>query len=514
MRIRYSLRIRGVALLAALFFGILCMGLAVGFILQLPVDVGATNILERNTKAFYVADAGIQDTLAWMSRELGEGREPCTLSDPNPSRSGALGSWTWNCQIEPDDGTPPHSLSGMRIYTLTSVASLDSKPRYRIVTQVQGGQSFARFSLYTDLGDDTQYDFAVTSHLRIRGPVHKNRPIRFYTGANFLSGGKPSERPFDSLVTTSAPINEWGGAGEPPASKLDYIFENGAADIQYGTPERPLPEDSSLLANAAWGTTLPTIPPPGISINPLGGVYIEGTVDSMEMKVNSNDHFVLEIVQGGELTTIIEDSDNDVRIVTEPDGTSRAVAGIGSGVIYSTGDIKSLKGVNKGPHTIATKFEDGRSIEISGSLTRADTPLGVPLPLGNTPVPEPTGTRDRLGLVSNDLYIANESVLPRSLNNPLFIYATILAAERLQVRNQDSGSPGAMVIYGGLSSGRTLRDSVIDPTGRTLSGYGGRTGWGTPEIHYDKLLANDPPPDYPSTAGTELTIRSWVEQPL
>jgi hypothetical protein len=514
MKIRRHSNIRGVALLTALFFGILCMGLAVGFILQIPVDLGATKNLERDTKAFYVADAGVQDSLAWMSRELAEAREPCTMSDPIPQRNGALGDWTWTCQIEPDEGTPPNGLDGMRIYKLTSVASHDEKEQYRIITQVQGGQSFSRFSLYTDLGDDSQFDFAVTSHLRIRGPVHKNRAIRFFTGSNFLSGNKPSERPFDSLVTTSAPANEWGGAGEPPANQLDFVFENGAADIQYGTPERPLPDDSSLLANAAWGTPVPSTPPPGVTLNPLGGVYIQGDVDSMEMKVNSNDHFVLEIVQAGELTTVIEDSDNDVRIVTGPDGLSQSVPGLGSGVIYSTGDIKSLKGINKGPHTVATKFEDGKNIEISGSLTRHDTPLGNPLPLGDTPVPEPTGTADRLGLVSNYLNIAKESVLPRNVNNPLFVYASILAAERLQVHDETTGSPGAMVIYGGLASGRTLREAVVDDTGRTLTGYGGRTGWGTPEIHYDKLLANDPPPDYPSTAGAELTIRSWVEQSL
>ena len=127
---------KGVALITAIFFAVLCLGLATGFIIQVPVDLGATSELRNSTEAAYVADAAVQDTMAWLSHQLADETEPCTTSDPTPNRSGTVDDWAWTCTVEPDAGTPPNGLTDLRLYKLTATALSDGAPRYRIVADV------------------------------------------------------------------------------------------------------------------------------------------------------------------------------------------------------------------------------------------------------------------------------------------------------------------------------------------------------------------------------------------
>ena len=495
---------KGIALVTALFFGVICISLSVGLLLQIPNDLLGTSKQNQNIRASFIADAGIQDTMAWLGHSLSQGNEPCTISDPTPLRSGALGNWTWECTVVPDSGTPPNSSTDLRIYKLTSTAFLDGVPEYEITADVQGGQSFARFSMFIDDDDPSLWDFGISQYTRVRGPVHKNRAIRMLVANGHYSGPPPTQTPFDGIVSTSEPAHIWGTGDDPAANGNQYghIFKNGQADLQYNVPERPLPGDSSILANAAFGSTAPTSPPTGVVVNAAGGVYIGGDADSVQMGLDASGNFQMTIVQGSDTTVVVEDLATGMRTVTSTGGPGYSVPGLGNGVVFASGSIHSLSGRNKGDHTIAVDFAAGSDIEITGSITRSDTVIGD----------EPSVTDDRLGLVAEHIYIASESVLPRDLSNPLYIYATILATERFEVRNAGSGSPGAMAIFGGLAGRTTWRVANIAGDSTTVSGYGGLSGYSTPDLHYDPLLANEPPPEYPTTSATELTVRSWREK--
>lgn len=498
---------RGVALITALFFGVLCMSMSVGLLLQVPKDLTGLAKQSQDLRASYVADAAIEDTKAWLSYTISSGAEPCTTSDPNPVRTGALGSWTWECVVVPDSGTFPNAVTNLRIYQLTATVSENGIPKYEIVADVQAGQSFARFSMFIDEDDPTLWDYAVSEHSRITGPVHKNRPNRLYVAPGFYSGPPPTETPFNGTFSTSQSANIWSSGGDPAANgnKFDYVFKNGQADLKFDVPEKPLPGDSSILANAAFGGTAPVSPPPGVQVNATGGIFIAGDVDNMQLTVNGAGNFELIIQQGPDVTRVVESTASDQRIVTNPDGSTYSVAGIGNGVIFSTGSINSLAGENKGKHTIAVDFEAGADIEITGSLTRDDTAAGS----------HPTVTDDSLGLIAEHVYIAPHSVLPRSVSTPLHVYATILATQRLEVKDRNSGPPGAMAIYGGLSSRTTWSVAQFSvPSMLIVTGYGGLTGYGTPELHYDELMVNDPPPEYPTTGDGEMSVRSWKERVL
>lgn len=496
---------RGIALVTAVFFSIICMGMAVGFLLQVPMDLAQTAQQANNLKASYIADAGIQDTMAWINHELSNSNEPCTTTDPVPVRSGSLDGWDWNCTVTPDSGTFPNGSTGLRIYELHAVVSQDGKDVYEITANVQGGQTFAKFSMFIDEDDPYLWDFGISQHTKIRGPVHKNRKIRFSVASSFYSGTYP-ETPFDGTVSTTESSHIWNSGDHPSlhTDGYDKVFAGGSADLEFGVPERPLPGDSSILENAAWGSATPATPPPGVTANPTGGIFIEGDVDHMEMSINGAGNFQVQINQGGQITTVTENTAGNTRLVQYPDGSSVTVSNVGNGVIFATSHIRSLKGQNKGERTIAVDFDNGKNIEISGSITRADTPVGS----------EPTVTDDRLGLVGEHVYVADESVLPRSLSTPLYVYATILATQRFEVKSATSGSPGAMAIYGGVSGRYTWRVRSAYADSSTAAGYGGVSGYGTPDLYYDKLLANDPPPEYPTTGGTELFVRTWNENPL
>lgn len=457
----------------------------------------------QQLRASYIADAAIRDTRAWMGHELSLGNEPCTISDPTPLRTGTLGDYTWTVLVEPDSGTPPNSTTNLRLYKLTATALLNGDPVYEIVADVQSGQSFARFSMFIEDDDPSLWDYAVSSHMEVTGPVHKNGAIRFLVMSGFFSGPPPTNKPFNGTVSTSQSSNVWSTT--PTAAQYDYVFENGLSDVRFDAPQKPLPNDASILATAAYGTSVPATPPPGVTVNATGGIFVNGDVDSMVMEVNGSGNFQLTITQGADVTVVEEDAGSGSRVVTMPDGSVSTVTGRGNGVVFATGSIEELSGENKGAHTIAVDFDAGSDIQIAGSLTRSDTALGD----------KPTVTDDRLGLVAEHVYVAPESILPRNVASPLYVYATILATQRFEVKNAGSGSPGALAIFGGVAGRTTWRVANINlSTGQAVTGYGGLTGYGTPALHYDELLANEPPPEYPTTAETEMTVRSWRERPL
>ncbi len=509
MKGRYPRHISGVALITALFFGALCLGLATAFLIQVPFDLGATSTLENKTRASYIAEAAVQDTMAWISHTLAKGQEPCTGGDPTPTRRGTLDGWNWTCLVEPDSGTHPNPATQLRIYKLTAIASKDGVQQYRVIADVQAGQSFSRFSIFIDRSGTITYDFVVTKESRVQGPVHKNRPISFLVSPELLAGDPPGD-PFDSIVSTTDSNHLWYSEGRsiapPTYAQYDSIFKHGSSDLQFGVAPRAVPSDSKILAEAAWGGVVPPAPFVGVVTNDLGGLFIGGDVDRLEMKVNPSGFFVLEIEQMGQVTTVTEDTASGKRITRWPSGATSEASGVGTGVIFATGDIRSLKGVNKGPHTIANQFEAGKTIDISGSITRDDTPVGS--------VPSSNG--DRLGIVSSSIFVAKEAVLPRNIANPLRIYATLLATEIFEVRDRDFGNAGAMAIYGGMASAKSWKTVKLNNLTelRVVSGYGGLSGYGSADILYDKRLADEPPPEYPTTGAADLKVRSWREHPL
>ncbi|MBM3464422.1 MAG: hypothetical protein FJX76_20190 [Armatimonadetes bacterium] len=278
-----------------------------------------------------------------------------------------------------------------------------------------------------------------------------------------------------------------------------------------------LPKNSDNIGQAAWGST--SAPPgagsSGVYVNSAGlkaggGVYVAGSVDDMTLSVESGNS-VFKIKQGFTTTTVTEVRSTAITApngVIVPTNSTLVVTGsqvkilqsLPNGVVYVDGDIRGIKGQNKGTHTIAANVKNGNEIVLKGNLSRSDTPLGQ----------SPNGTADNLGLVAASIRLPSSSVLPRNVNNPLYVYAALLGGSDnktgLVIDSPGSGSAGTLALYGGMLINKRSAIGSTDSSGRQTSGYILAT-------HYDPFLAQEPPPWFPTISKLTLQ-RCWWESPI
>ena len=155
-------------------------------------------------------------------------------------------------------------------------------------------------------------------------------------------------------------------------------------------------------------------------------------------------------------------------------------------------------GINYGQaRTIAVNVAANKYIRVKGDLTRGDT----------NPGDLPTGKRDGLGLVGYDVVIGGENAYGSS--TPMYLTSLLMAGRR----DADASNPSASgttregsVIYENWSSSSGIR--VLNSAGSYVVGndrYWGNTskGW-QPTFLHDDILANSPPPFYPTRSDYQL----------
>ncbi|NDD31056.1 MAG: hypothetical protein EB084_22605 [Proteobacteria bacterium] len=517
----------------ALFFLTALFLLATAFQKLLPVELNAALSNELHTRASLVADAGVEDTIAFIESALAQGNEPFAGSPPY-LRSGGLGAdWTWTATVTPDALTPPNSNGSIRVYRIDSIASF-GKRQLRRISAYAGQQSFARFALYADTVDQTGWWDPSTEHYD--GPFHVNDPLRIGTPGGvysnaysplFLSTVTSASRDSSSADGVTYVSDGGSGAGDPPydsngnpiPGRYEALYAQGRPSLRTGVSRIDMPANTQSLASAAWGD--PSTGPPsttGVYVNQAktgngssGGVYIVGDVSKMTMSVDSAGNRSLTIKQAIGQTTVTETLASSVRapdgqnvpqgrtLVVPPFGKPNVVSTLTNGVVYSTGTIASLSGVNKGQRTIATDVTKQTEIKIGGSITRSDTPVGQ----------NPTGTADNLGLVTYTLRFPTS--LPRSSATPVYLYATAMAGIKgggggSVIDGLDKQGLGVLNIYGGLI---VSNDGVTVNNANLWNPY---THGFIRTIHYDTNLASSPPPYFPTYP--KLTVRSWSDEAI
>ncbi|MFN8609777.1 MAG: hypothetical protein U0931_19715 [Vulcanimicrobiota bacterium] len=163
-----------------------------------------------------------------------------------------------------------------------------------------------------------------------------------------------------------------------------------------------------------------------------------------------------------------------------------------------TNSMGGVTGINYGQaRTIAVNLSANKYIRIKGDLTRGDTKPGD----------LPGGKRDGLGLVGYDVVIGGENAYGSS--TPMYITGLLMAGRR----DADPNNPSAAgttregsVIYENWSSSSGIR--VLNSAGSYVVGndrYWGDTvhGW-MPTFQHDDILANSPPPFYPTRSDYQL----------
>lgn len=508
---------RGAILLLAMFFSVVAVTGALGLTMLLPSESASLRIARTDEEGSRCAEAGIRDTLAWISYQLQVGNEP--LSTPTLTRTGTLDDWSWSVEVTPDAQTPPNPRGGIRLYKLVSTALRDGKARRRTTCWAQAGESLSKYAYLNNAGGGSVWDFMLLPGVSaVEGPMHNNGFFKLVVPSSNFTGPVQTP-PLNGRLTSSGAFSSadgfeyYSGAGySAPSTAGDYSRLNtlGRSGFQAGVDPVAFPNNATALAEAAWGSTPPSSPPAGVSVNPTGGIYVQGDADEVTFSVVGGNS-VITLKQGGTTTVITRTSDSPVgpapigsRLV-QVGGTSTVVPGLGSGVLYANGDILALKGTVRGKNTVATNFQAGKDIEIAGNITRADTTPGV----------TPTGTEDKLGLVGSEIRISDDpSKIPSNLSTHLYLYASMFADQQFLVENYSGRGLFKTEIFGGI------QDRQVAPVFGTFSGLTavsgatGPAGNGTPRIVADMNMDKDPPPMFPSSERGKVRIRFWWEEPV
>jgi len=408
----------------------------------------------------------------------------------------------------------------------------------------------------------------IYSHgLSSTGTYNSQDGFAYYQGN--WSGNDSNKRPYND----SGPI----------ASRYARMANGGRDAITAGADNVPLPQNTFEIRNAAWGFDAPNAEPSntGVYLNEvegeLNGVYIKGDVEEMELgfggsqpigtsatTVSYGQNSWVKIEQPGagrnsidthEAVTVLSiDSDPVIMpagavvngqtlispasypvgstLMRNTDGTFSHYSGELNGVVYATGDINDLWGVNKGRRTIAVAGdvsqnvshkiviggkEDDSPNSSTSALSTAAGEKGLiqfgAVDANNDGVLDPPTTADNvLGIVARDVLISKRLRkdgrwdTAQTQQNPLYLFAIVLGG-----LNSDGGSYG-VENYNSGGSGWAYR-------------YGSRImvdagAWGTTDGHglvegntfFDNPAASSPPPYFPSKPT--FVVKSYEDQPI
>ncbi len=519
---------QGVALLMAIMFLAALFTLSLLLLAVLPLEMRATGRQKLETEAFYAAEAGVLHALAWMETRASKGQPAIPSSSDKHKLSGSLANWKWEAWIEKIPVNPSNPEDSRPAFTVRSTAFLD-KTRYRSVSVALCQESMSRFAWFEESGSEGLWIGA--DSFQIDGPFHTNRFIQINVPSGFYSSGKPPTFTQGVTMAGAAPNSPDGinyncpfGTNNPPYDSQGRPIENryrklfgegGSSNVLPRAKKIQLPSGAENLASEAWGSGLP--PPTQVGVHPglgsssnrlEGGLYIVGDVNKMTLGVSGGNR-TLSITQGSTTVKVLETLSGTA---LAPDGSVipkdstmiqagdefKVYSGLTNGLVYCTGDIKSLSGVNRGKRTIAVDVARDKDITITGDLTRADTAVGQ----------APSGSRDSMGVVGHNIWIQNSASFTEA--NPLDIYAALLGGRR-GADGKVSGYVGPTDVYGPLTRVRLFGGLMMgdkDTWGKYSGGsqYSGMTL----ESRYDPHLANNPPPYFPSIA--KFRVVSYREE--
>jgi hypothetical protein len=544
-------RRRGSILLLSIFFLFTLFFLAMALLQLLPVELNAARWARMNQEASYAADAGVTDTMTWLEDVLAGKLESLEYLNHDRNRSGSFGDWNWTVEVKPDDDSKPPTSNPVHVFRLTAVASLDGRPYRKIVTDV-GQDSFAKYSVFC--GDAPTGLWWGLEDTTIEGPMHVNGILSLRYGSDFFNSGKPA---FHSTITASKfytpagkPANFGDGVdygttsnlpynsnGDPIPERYNKLFTGGREALNTGVAEKVMPANTRDLAHEAWGADGSPVDP-GVHVNstatgtPLGGIYINGDVDQMVLSVDSSNP-VTTITQGDRKTVVTSLTDAPLTIPQGSivDGAATPVdqvvdvkntviqtqvgadgaksysvkTGLTNGLVYCSGTIHGLQGENKGRRTVAVDIEHDKEIVINGDVTQ----------FGTTPGEPPRGAEHSLGLLGTNIRLSN--TIPRTLNDPLYLYCSLFAGRKdptagyvggLEVDGQEQGTGlGKFILYGSLIQSQ---DQAWNTTYSYRGVFLGKAGFDF-ELHYDPATSKFPPPYFPTMPN--LSVLSWWEGP-
>ncbi|MCE5323806.1 DUF4900 domain-containing protein [bacterium] len=464
---------------------------------------------QSRTIALNIAESGAEDGALYLYKlnSAPTDTEPFDPFDGPVTLNGGQYSVT----ITPDDTTSSDTL---RVFVITSIGTYRgvSKTVEIVIKQA----SFGRYAYFTDCetssgGGEIWWRTGET----VDGPVHSNNRYNSRFNINYTNSTSPI---FLDMVTSAASsIDYVPGA---PANETTYkkIFKNGAKGLRLGVDPIDLPNtDIERIQSGAWGglSGYPSSSSTGVYLSGASnsGIYIVGDVETMALSLDGSGNQQIVITQKInkkiKTTTIVLDRYNNETTATGTlgSGSVSSMNSLINGVIYCTGNIKSLQGemadnlcsddeiTTRSALTIATDVNNNKDITITGDLvyhTHPDKTLD-----SNAPANLAAGT---MGLVARNITVSSSSSYPSDFE----IDGVCLAGGK----NTSSGSfsvlnsgtitpppgkePKLKILGGIIQKYRGPVGTFNSSTGKLVTGY-------AKNYVYDPRMAQSPPPYYPTT---------------
>lgn len=483
---------RGAVLVTALACVLILVTLGSALLVSMLGGMHLAKHVEYSSLAFNVAESGGERALRWLKDQSYPPAGTSAISPFGGAQSLGAGSYTVTV-------TPFATNSGaiLKSYKILSVGTIYGATE--TIEIVARQQSFGKYAYFTDseTSSITGGPIWFFRQDRIRGPAHSNN----VSGSNFqINWNGSTQAIFEDLVTAAGPSMTYNPSNPNTEANFLKIYKNGSRGYQLGVDPIPLPNSSDAQRDAAWGSTSGFPGSNGVYVPASGGIYVRGD-STVAMSVVSGNQ-VFTIGQGSTSTKVTVDLTNNVRTVQVGSGSITTIAGAGTGVLYSNGNITSLAGTigdNKlssspvsitarNAYTIAADTNAGKNITVTGNIVYQSAPnpaLAVNDVVNLTP-----GT---LGIIARNVTIST------SAPNNLEIDAQILAGSSstsdgsFSAANYNTRSTGTLKLVGGIIQKARGPVGTFNPsTGAMVTGF-------AKDYWYDPRLADYPPPYFPTT---------------
>ena len=403
---------KGFALLATLIFVVALTTFGIALLTMTRNDIKLSALQEKSTKAFYLADAGVERAINWLEKQpsppLAEEVPPVNLDGIHEFGELSTGKYTVHMSAGGETGS---LVAGYKIVSKGWVTRADGSKVPREIETLVSITNFAEYAYFSDeerfpnnanISGSSGYvgsKIWFTGNDRFGGKVHSNSELHIVDVPDFV--GK--------ITSTEETIDFWGDDYAEDGSDFP-TGEHGFMDgYELGVEEITLPryrnisdldDESSLqrIAGGSWdksyiednvdtGGNDVYIPNQisGSDKVATGGIYVKGNVESIELDVDNtaglagpNSQITISQGNWSTITTLITSVKQPVTLPT--DSTLNGVAaggtvipadttlinkegtkdytsyvGLTNGLLFVDGAINSLEGdKHRGKMSIAS----------------------------------------------------------------------------------------------------------------------------------------------------------------
>jgi hypothetical protein len=481
------------ALLVLMILGILSVQLAIQ-------SLNRSSREKDSAEAFNLAESGADTAEAWLRAQSSP---PVTDREIGPINLGNGSYHAWVIRDADNDG------AWQKGYTIYSQGQVRGDRSKRLVIMKVQAESFALYSYFTDEERSSVTNGTIQFYARDRvyGPVHSND--RFH-----ISWDSTSADPiFYGTVSSHNTSVDW--SPRAPSSRNDWrrVLDGGQDALTLGADDIALPNSSDEQRNAAWGNTTGFPSSDGVYLPAVGtqvdaGIFVRGDSTVQFSVDNATGNQIVAITQSSKTTTLTINLASDQTTLRDKDGVYHYYSGIPNGVLYSTGNITSLKGtlannyengssiVTRNAWTIATDVNGGKNITITDNLQYKTEPND------KQPATHPSNLRAAtLGLVAQDV------ILSSSTPNNLTIDGVILAGGENTANGSfynadwNGAKKNNLNVLGGIIQKKRGPVGTFNPSNNVqITGY-------NKNYKYDPRMVDSPPPFFPTTG--QFDVKSW-----